>query len=266
MMELETTIDDQMIISEPAMSHVEIDGNHRMLACKSGFQIGRNINWNVMLMHQDRIMSGESLTFKETISAGLLFSGVVTVMDLKDETVAYDLEVSEEKDAFALTIHAPFKEEGYRIHFITEIAPHYFDESFRSTFAQTGVVEFNWQQYNLDGTLGPIVPIKQSLTAAVPFESRLLSKIGSYNPYANEITWQVIVNPFNVHITSGMLTEDLSFEANDPTTYIPNSFVTTSLNEEIALAEVSEDLKILFISIGDIGKTTHTFTFKVKVD
>jgi len=258
--------DGQEIISEPSTAAFEVDGSHRVMSNKSGFQAGRNIYWTVYFKLQGRALIGESLVFTDTISAGLLFNGIVSVTDLSGEAVVCDLDISEEKDAYTMTIGAPFRTDGYRISFATEIAPHYFDESFRSTFSNTGVVSFDWQRYNLDGTLGQIVPTEQHPTAVVPFESRILAKNGSYDRATGEIIWRVIINPFNVHVASGMITEDLTFEANYPTTYVPGSFSTTSLKEAVALKEVSEDLKILFISIGEIGKATHTFTFKVKLD
>jgi len=225
----------------------------------SGQQFEREIHWMVMLNIQADI---ESLTFTDIIPAGLFFNGIVTVADLNGNTIAHDLNISEEKDAYTITFIPPFVADDYHINFVTEIASHYFDESFKSTFSNTGFVTFGY----LDEKREQITLAEQSLTTVVPFESRVLSKIGIYNPITREIMWTVTVNPFNVNVASGIITEDLTFETNYPTTYIPESFATTSSHEEVSLGEVSEDLKILFINVGEIGKSTHTFTFKVKLD
>ena len=258
--------DDLPLIDEPVNATVDVYRSNRIMSAKSGTQSGRFLNWTLTFNLHDRIIIGDSFIINDAIPSGMLIEGAVAVTDTNGSGVAHSLTISDEKDYYNIIIAPPFSDVGYKVTFSTGIDSSYFDGSTPSSFTNTGNLYFDWVNYNPDGTPGITSSTVQHPTVTVPFESRIVAKSGTYNRSKGEITWTITVNPYQVDVDFGMITEDLTTETSYPTTYVADSFYTTSSSDDINLISVSTDQKLLLIDVGKIGKSIHTFTFKAKLD
>ena len=253
-----TLVDDNDVtLLEPVSAEIIVEGKDKVWSYKRGTQSGRIINWTVTIHTLGRDL--DNLVITDDLPTGLTLTGGVTVTNLDTGTAA-DAIITPTTTSFGVTINEPYAEKGYTLSYSTTIDDNYFDTSYGGSFTNTAEVDFDWNHYDYNGETGTTEETKRPAAYSIG-DFNVVGKSGSYNRATHEITWSVTVNPYNVDVISGTITDDLSTRGQ---TYVDGSF--NSGNPLITLDDVSFDNKILTIDVGNIGTASYSYTFKTTVD
>jgi len=257
--------DNLSLIEEDITAELTIPSGNRLMSQKSGSQSGRRINWTIDFNLMDRVITGETFFITDVIPKGLIFNYDARVIN-KIDSSAVDFVANFSGNTLELEIDATSTATSYRILFSTTIEDDYFDQSLASsTFTNLADITFEWEKYDIDGSLLPATTVVQKPSYSVVYECRVLRKSGtSYNPATGELTWTINVNPYNIDILNGNIVDDLSLSSSYPMHYVVGSFTSTTAN--IDLLSVSNDNKILTFSVGNIGTKQESLTFKTLLE
>ncbi|MDR2712263.1 MAG: hypothetical protein LBB91_04010, partial [Clostridiales bacterium] len=250
---------NELNIVDPVTETVIVKADVKNWTYKHASQSGRQINWVIEFYTLGRSL--ENLVLIDNLPEGLILNPLTVVVTGIGGAAPPFAVIPREDGVLEVEIEGPYSAGGYRVTYSTTIDPNHFDISSAPSFTNHAEFQFDWQRYDIDGTAQAGTPAMRPDSYTLTPNVRVVAKSGSYNSRTNEITWTVTVNPYNVDVLYGTITDDLTGYG---LTYAGG--FSGPGDGSITLDDVSGDNKTLTLSVGDIGTATRTFSFRTTID
>lgn len=234
----------------------------------------RKIHWTVTINRLDRFLENLKLFDKmadglELVDASIRIDG----QDLSTAGATLNKSLTDPaKSGITPDFAIVFPTSGYAqtivVEYDTLIADSFFDNADSREFKNKAWLSFGWTDYEGQGSGSPVTYTFPEIGIGTKANTQIIQKEAvEYDRATHEITWQVTVNPHEVNVLNGTVTDDLSSLGQ---TYVADSFDQTE-GTTLSLTAPSPDVlpnsaKALTIDVGTLGPNKAVFEFKTVVD